>query len=163
MAFKYRTQGYPDYKEQAIFRLTQVIRSKLIRNEDFVLELNLGFPEHYDYVLSAKKFNSNNSLHLILFHTDDLGMCIERARFRYESGRHYVKPETIQAMYANTIPLLKTNFEEVDSVQFIDVSRDGPALVAAYERLENKLELLESKCKWFYDEVYPFLSSHEAS
>ena len=46
MAFKYRSQGYPDYKEQAIHRLTQTIRTKLIRNEDFALELNLGYPEH---------------------------------------------------------------------------------------------------------------------
>ncbi len=163
MAFKYRTQGYPDYKEQAIHRLTQIIRTKLIGNEDFALELNLGYSEHYEYVLSAKKFNAANSLHLILFHTDDLEMCIERAKLRFETGRHYVKPDTIREMHSNTIPLLEAHFDQIDSIQFINANSEGLGLVSVYDRQKNSLKLLEPKCPWFYDEVYPFITARMSS
>ena len=96
MAFKYRAQGYPDYKEHAIQRFTQAIRTKLIRNDDTALELNLGYQEHYDYILSAKKFRSDNTLHVILFYTDDVDICLDRAKARFDNGRHLVKPDTPQ-------------------------------------------------------------------
>jgi predicted ABC-type ATPase len=133
MAFKYRAQGYPDYKEQAIHRLTQIIRTKLIRNEDFALELNLGYPEHYDYILSAKKFRHDNSLHVILYYTDDLEMCIERAKLRFEGGRHLVKPETIREMYANTLPLLQANWAQMNSIYFVDVDNTKVNTIATYD------------------------------
>lgn len=158
MAFKYRTQGYPDYKEQAIHRLTQVIRTKLIRNEDFALELNLGYPEHYDYILSAKKFRAENALHVILFYTNDLEMCIERAKLRFESGRHFVKPETIREMYANTLPLLQSNLEQIDSVYFINADQQRARVVASYDRLNKNLKLIDSQCTWFNEKVRQFFT-----
>ena len=158
MAFKYRTRGYPDYKEQAIHRLTQVIRTKLIRNEDFALELNLGYPEHYDYILSAKKFRDENSLHIILFYTDDLEICIERARLRFEAGRHLVKPEIIREMYANTLPLLQSNLEQIDSIRFINADKERATVVASYDCLNKNLKLINSHCSWFYEKVHPFIT-----
>ena len=159
MAFKYRTQGYPDYKEQAIHRLTQTIRTKLIRNEDFALELNLGYPEHYDYILSAKKFREENTLHVVLYYSDDLEICIERAKLRFESGRHLVRPETIREMYANTIPLLQANLAQIDSLSFVDSGGGQARPIATYDRLKNKLELIESKCAWFHEKVYPIINT----
>ncbi len=158
MAFKYRTQGYPDYKEQTIHRLTQVIRNKLIRKEDFALELNLGYPEHYDYILSAKKFREENLLHVILFYPDDLEMCIERAKLRFESGRHLVKPETIRERYATTLPLLQSNLEQIDSIYFIDADEEQVRPIAIFDRLKDKLEITEHKCTWFNEKVYPIIN-----
>jgi|SRR6185503_6052618 len=159
MAFKYRTQGYPDYKEQAIQRFTQAIRSKLIRNEDITLELNLGYPEHYDYILSAKKFRSDNSLHIVLFYTDELELCLKRAKTRFESGRHFVKPETIREMYENTLPLFQQHFDQMGSAYFVNVTKLEFGPVASYDRISDKLQLINSKCAWFNEKVYPFISS----
>jgi predicted ABC-type ATPase len=150
--------AYPDYKEQAIHRLTQTIRTKLIRNEDFALELNLGYPEHYDYVLSAKKFRDENTLHVILYYTDDLEICIERAKLRFESGRHLVKPETIREMYVNTIPLLQANLGQIDSLSFVDGGSGQARPIATYDCLKNKLALLDSECAWFNEKVYPIIN-----
>jgi predicted ABC-type ATPase len=158
MAFKYRTQGYPDYKEHAIHRFTQAIRTKLIRNEDIALELNLGYPEHYDYILSAKKFNSDNLLHIILFYTDDLQVCVERAKFRFESGRHLVTPETIREMYSNTLPLLHSNLKHIDSINFIDAGGAEPMPIAVYDHLKNELQIKEKECAWFNENVCPFIN-----
>jgi len=157
MRFKYREQGYPDFNEQAIHRVSEIIRTKLIRNEDFAFELNLGFAEHYDYVLSAKKFNSGNSLNVILFHTDNLEMCLKRAAIRYESGRHLVKPETVKEMYKNTIPLLKSNFTEIDNLAIINVKAHDLSVVAQYSKAKKALKLLDDQCSWFNEELLPFV------
>ena len=158
MAFKYRTQGYPDYKEHAIQRFTQAIRTKLIRNDDIALELNLGYQEHYDYILSAKKFRSDNALHLILFYTDDVNICLDRAKARFESGRHLVKPDTIREMYDNTLPLLQQYFGQIASVYFVNVTQFEISLAAFYDRLENKLKIVDAQCTWFNEKVHPFIS-----
>jgi predicted ABC-type ATPase len=155
--FKYRELGYRDYKEHAIQRVAQTIRTKLIRNEDFAYELNLGFPEHYDYVISAKKFNTENVFNVILYFTDDLELCLDRAKLRHDAGRHLVKPETVVEMYRNTIPLLKENFEYIDSLTLIDISFDSVAIIAKYDKAEKLLYLFDDKCQWFNNELYPFI------
>ena len=155
--FKYQELGYPDFREHAIHRVDQTIRTKLIRNEDFAYELNLGFPEHYDYVNSFKKFNSDNILNVILYFTDDLELCLDRAKLRHEAGRHLVKPETVVTMYRQTIPLLKENFNRIDSLTLIDTSTEKVSLVAKYDREENKLYLFNDKCRWFNDELQSFI------
>lgn len=104
---KYKEKGFPDYNGYAMTRVRNIIRHKLIRNGDFALELNLGFAHQYEVALSAKKFSQENKLNIILFYTDSLQFCLDRARERHISGLHLVKPEIIQQMYFNTIPLLK--------------------------------------------------------
>lgn len=157
MRFKYRERGYPDYKEQAIHRVTQAIRNKLISNEDFAFELNLGYEEHYEYVISAKQFSAENSLNVILFHSDDLDLCLNRARLRHESGRHLVKPETIRTMYANTLPLLKANFGAIDLLTLVNVEADAISAIAVYDKKANKLVIREHPAKWFNNDLYPFI------
>jgi predicted ABC-type ATPase len=158
MAFKYRAQGYPDFKEHAIQRFTQAIRSKLIRNEDIALELNLGYPEHYDYILSAKKFRTDNTLHVILFYTDEIDLCLNRAKARFEGGRHLVKPETIREMYDNTLPLLKQHLEQIASVYFVNVTKFEVSLVAFYDCVDDKLQMVEQDCAWFNEKVRQFFT-----
>lgn len=51
----------------------------------------------------------SNRIEIVLFHTDDLQLCLERARERHEEGLHLVPAETVSEMYYNTIPLLKGN------------------------------------------------------
>jgi predicted ABC-type ATPase len=58
MRLKYKEKGFVDYNEYSIHRVAELIKGKLIRNEDFALELNLGFQHQYDYVFSAKRFNT---------------------------------------------------------------------------------------------------------
>jgi len=147
MRFKYREQGFPDYNEHAIQRVSNIIRSKLIRNQDFAYELNLGYPEHYDYVLSAKRFNNENKLHVILFHTDDLEMCLERARLRFESGRHLVKPDTIREMFTNTLPLLKKNFDSIDHLMLVNTDNNYVYTVAEYRKADKALNIIDNNCK----------------
>jgi predicted ABC-type ATPase len=159
MRFKYREQGYPDYNEHAIQRVSNIIRSKLIRNEDFAYELNLGFPEHYDYILSAKRFNNENKLHVVLFHTDDLNICLERARLRFENGRHLVKPDTVREMFANTLPLLKKNFDSIDHLVLINADNNYIHTVAEYQKDDKSLNIVDNNCKWFKEDLAPFIYS----
>jgi predicted ABC-type ATPase len=135
MRFKYKAQGYADYNEYSIHRIRDTVRWNLIKDNDFALELNLGFKHQFEYTLSLKRLNFDNKLHIILFFTDDVDLCKRRAKKRYESGRHLVEPETIDEMYANTLPLLKANFEAVDHLILLDANRhDELNPVAEYDK-----------------------------
>jgi predicted ABC-type ATPase len=119
-AYQYKKNGFVDYKELGIMSGNQQIRSNLFAKESFALELNLGFESHYDYLKSMANFDPSNNVHLILFFTDSLDLCLKRASIRYESGGHLVKPEIVKEMYDNTIPLLKENISLFKSMIFIN-------------------------------------------
>ncbi|WP_291038151.1 hypothetical protein [Dyadobacter sp. 50-39] len=71
-----------------------------IRNaHDFALELNLGYLSHYDYLRSLAVSRSDVNVHLILFFTDNVELCLLRAKVRHQSGGHLVEPHVIQSMY----------------------------------------------------------------
>ena len=70
-------------------------------------------------------FDPNNKVHLILFFTDSLDLCLRRADIRHKSGGHLVKPEIVTEMYENTIPLLKNNFSLFKSMRFVDITNDN--------------------------------------
>jgi predicted ABC-type ATPase len=158
MRFRYKAKGYADYNEYSIFRVREIIRRKLIRNEDVALELNLGFPHQYEYALAAKKFNKENQLNVILFFTDSLQLCLDRAKIRHDSGRHLVTPEIIIEMYNNTIPLLKANFGSIDNLRLIDATRQNDFLtVAEYNKEAKTLELRGQNPDWFKNDLRPFI------
>ncbi|HWZ05084.1 MAG TPA: hypothetical protein VNX40_15815 [Mucilaginibacter sp.] len=158
MRFKYKAKGFADYNEYSIYRVREIIRRKLIRNEDIALELNLGFPHQYEYALAAKKFNNENQLNVILFFTDSLQLCLDRAKIRHESGLHLVKPETITEMYNNTLPLLKANFDSIDNLSLIDASRKNDFFtVAEYSKAAKKLELRGQNPDWFKNDLRSFI------
>ncbi|MDQ1085614.1 hypothetical protein [Siphonobacter sp. SORGH_AS_1065] len=100
----------------------QKIRNHLFSGEDFALELNLGFQSHYDYLNSIAAFDRSNLIHLLLFFTNDIQLCLDRANLRFLSGGHEVKPDIIQEMYAATIPLFQTYQDIFSSVLFINVN-----------------------------------------
>jgi predicted ABC-type ATPase len=161
MRFRYKAKGFADYNEYSIYRVREIIRRKLIHNEDIALELNLGFPHQYDYALAAKKFNNENQLNVILFFTDSLQLCLDRADIRFESGLHLVKPEIITEMYNNTIPLLKANFGSIDNLRLIDATRQNDFLtVAEYNKDAKKLEPRGQNPDWFKNDLRPFIEQY---
>jgi predicted ABC-type ATPase len=161
MRFRYKAKGFADYNEYSIYRVRDIIRRKLVRNEDIALELNLGYSHQYEYVLSAKKFNNENKLNIILFFTDSLQLCLDRAKIRHQNGLHLVLPETITEMYNNTIPLLKTNFDSIDSLSLIDASRKNDFFtVAEYSKASKKMELRGQNPDWFKNDLRPFIEQY---
>lgn len=50
---------------------------------DFALELNLGYESHYDYVKSLATSSKRIRIHLILFFTDNVELCLLRAKVRH--------------------------------------------------------------------------------
>jgi predicted ABC-type ATPase len=158
MRFRYKAKGYADYNEYSVYRVRDIIKRKLIRNEDIALELNLGYPHQYEYALATKRFNVDNKLNVILFFTDTLQLCIDRARIRHESGLHLVKPETITEMYNNTLPLLKANFNSVDNLSLIDANENNDFFtIANYNKIDRRLESRDHNCDWFANDLKPFI------
>ena len=158
MRFRYKAKGFADYNEYSIYRVREIIKRKLIRNEDFALELNLGYPHQYEYVLSAKRFNNENKLNIILFFTDSLQLCLDRAKIRHQNGLHLVLPETITEMYNNTLPLLKDNFEFIDKLSLVNTTRQNDFFtVADYDKTANQFHIRNQSPDWFKNDLKPFL------
>jgi predicted ABC-type ATPase len=129
-AYQYKKEGFADYKELGIMSGNEQIRSNLFARQSFALELNLGFQSHYDYLNSMANFDPSNQVHLILFFTDSLDLCLTRADIRHKSGGHLVKPEVVTEMYENTIPLLKENISLFKSMRFINITNENISKVA---------------------------------
>ena len=121
-AYHYRKEGFGDYKQLATLSSNQNIKSHLFEKQDFALELNLGFESHYDYLKSIAYFNPENRIHLILYYTDFIGLCLKRADIRHKNGGHLVESTIIKEMYENTIPLFKSNISLFSTIGFMDVS-----------------------------------------
>lgn len=123
-AYQYKKRGFSDYQDLASLATTQRIREFLFKRSDFALELNLGFPSHYTYLKSIASFDWSNSIHLLLFFTDDLNLCIDRAKVRYLSGGHEVKQEVIEEMYNDTILLFEQNKSLFTNVRLVNITYD---------------------------------------
>ena len=140
IAHRYKEQGFQDYKDIGNIRYQDMVRRSLVSGKDFAIELNLGFQSHYDFVRRIKAFNSENIFHIILYYTDDITICLNRAAERHTAGLHLVSPDTITEMYRNTFSLLMANFKIADEITFIDVRPfDEPS---ACGRWMNPLETI---------------------
>jgi len=85
IAQRYREQGFKDYKDIGNLRFNDLVKKELFAGSDFGIEINLGFQSHYDFVKSVKNFNpQRNTVKVVLFHTDDIDLCFQRARIRPE-------------------------------------------------------------------------------
>lgn len=158
MRLKYKEKGFADYNEYSIFRVRDIIRQKLIGDEDFALELNLGFAHQYEYAVAAKKFRHNNKLHVILFYSDSLRLCLDRAKLRHESGLHLVRPEIVMKMYDNTIPLFKHHFDAVDHATMVNADANNKfSLVAIYNKSTKQLVIHDPDPKWFRNDLRLFI------
>ena len=85
----------------------------------------MGFSSHYDYLKSIAYFDRANKIHLLLFFTDDLNLCIDRAKIRYLSGGHEVKQAIIEEMYANTLLLFRQHKDLFATVRLVDITDRG--------------------------------------
>lgn len=121
-AYHYRKEGFADYQHLATIKSNQQIREYLFSSQDFALELNLGFQSHYDYLSSIVQFDPSNRIHLILYFTDSVEICVLRAKLLYKNGGHLVRSEIVREMYDNTIPLLQKYLAIFHSLRFIDSS-----------------------------------------
>lgn len=130
---RYRQEGLSDYWEVGNRVYEYLLHRALVSRKDFALELNLGFQSHYDHLIKVKSYSLSNRIEVVLFHTDDLQLCLDRARIRHENGLHLVEPETVREMYRNTIPLLKKNMGLVSALSCVDVKRAGPGKRACLE------------------------------
>lgn len=124
-AYQYKKNGFSDYQDLASLSTNQRIKDSLFGKEDFALELNLGFQSHYDYLKSIASFDRTNKIQLLLFFTDNIDLCLNRAKARHVSGGHEVKPEVIMEMYNSTIPLFKQNETLFSTVRLIDVTSEA--------------------------------------
>jgi predicted ABC-type ATPase len=123
--YKYKKEGFNDYKELGVLIGNEQIKEFLFQNKDFALELNLGFQSHYDYLRSIYNFDIKNKIHLILFFSDSLELCQLRAKIRFQKGGHLVEPSIVQEMYEQTFVLLNTNKHLFYSMNFIDVTNEN--------------------------------------
>lgn len=158
MLIAIKPKGFSDYKDIGNLRFNELVRKELFKGEDFVIELNLGYQNHYDFITSTKNFNTDNTIDVVLFHTDTISLCLQRAERRYQSGLHLVKPDTIQEMYQNTIPLLMANFPLVSTLVAVNVTpEDLPKICLEYSKSENTLILEDQQPKWIEDNLLNFL------
>jgi predicted ABC-type ATPase len=88
--YKYKKEGFKDYKELGVLIGNEKIKELLFKKKDFALELNLGFQSHYDYLKSIANVNPRIEIHLPLFFTDNVDLCLLRAKTRYQNGSHLV-------------------------------------------------------------------------
>jgi predicted ABC-type ATPase len=158
IANRYKTQGFSDYKDIGNLKFNELVKKELFSGKHFGIELNLGFETHYDFVQSLKIFNSDNTIEIILFFTDDISLCYQRAELRYRSGLHYVESEIIKEMYENTIPLLHTHFSMINSLIAVNVtSQDIPKICLKYSSADQQLIVAESLPDWAEKPIKEFV------
>jgi predicted ABC-type ATPase len=139
------------------------VLQNLIKAKDFALELNLGFEHQYNYALSMKRFSNEVKLNVILFFTDHVQLCQDRAIQRFKKGLHLVKPDIIEQMYHNTIPLLKANFHAIDRLIMLDATEDNDVLLQGiYSKAAEQIKVFNKSADWFGNDVLPFIKEQLA-
>jgi len=160
---RYRIKGYADYNEYSLQKVRATVLQNLIKEKDFALELNLGFEHQYSYALAMKRFSNEVKLDVILFFTDHLQLCQDRAIERFTKGLHLVKPDVIEQMYNNTIPLLKTNFQAIDRLIMLDARKSNEvSLQGIYSKAAENIKVFDKGAVWFRDDVLPFIKEQLA-
>lgn len=158
IASRYKAQGFADYKDIGNIKFNNLVKKQLFAGNDFAIELNLGFESHYDFVKSIKGFNSDNTIEVILFFTDDIKLCYQRAEQRHLEGLHYVSPETIKEMYENTMPLLHAHFSMFSSLIAVNVSGDDvPEICLKFTAADRELISAKNLPDWAEQSIKQFL------
>ena len=130
--YKYKEEV--DYEELANLKANNFILEQLKDKIDFGIELNLGFDSHYELLRFIKKEYPFYQIEVILFHTDTIEICLDRALSREKFGGHKVDFDIIQKMYENTLPLLKKNAQLIRRVQLINVDFELIKMVYSTEK-----------------------------
>jgi predicted ABC-type ATPase len=130
-----------DYEELSNLKANEFILKQLELNNDFGVELNLGFDNHYELLRFIKKKYPHYEIEVVLFHTDNIQICIDRAILREKFGGHRVEIHVIEQMYKNMIPLLQNNADLVHQVQLINVEVDRFRMVYPKNKKNISIEL----------------------
>ncbi len=158
----YKNNGNADYKFLANAKYRSLLSHCLFSKLDFAIELNLGFQEHYDHLRSIKNFDLNNDIIVVLFHTDDVELCVSRAKTRYLYGGHHVDEQIIRQMHHNVCDLLRKNRTLLSGVRMVNASSDGINEVSLEYDFKNKKSLptlpLPNWIKREFKELIPDLS-----
>lgn len=157
---RYREQGFMDYKDIGNMRFQDMLLLELVSNKDFSIELNLGFQSLYDLLKNIKAFNPENRIEVILFHTDDIDVCLARAEKRHKEGLHLVPPETVREMYHNTLPLLQENLHLINNLTAINVTKTdfSPEFKMRYDLDLSRVRRAEVLPQWIQKELTQFLN-----
>lgn len=123
-----------DYEELSNLKANEFILRQLESNNDFGVELNLGFDNHYELLRFINKKHPHYEIEVVLFHTDNIQICIDRANLREKYGGHRVEIQIIEQMYKNMIFLLQNNANLIHQVRLIDVEVDRFRLVYSKEK-----------------------------
>ena len=148
----YRYKEEDDYEDLANLKANNFILEQLAKKNKFGIELNLGFDSHYELLRFIKREHSYYQIEVILFYTNNIKICFERASLREESGGHHVEPDIIQRMYENTLPLIKKNARFIHGIQLINV--DFKSIEMVYSSEKDSIFLSESLPNWV-DELSP--------
>lgn len=150
--------NYQLYEHVAISKFLNRVNEELSNERDIALELTMGKLHHYEFATQLKRDYPATRLNLILFFTDDLEQCKQRASARFKDGGHEVKPEMLEMIYNSTLPLLKNHFSAIDKLTLVDVATNGkPELIGTFDRDKRVLSSSPNKASWFNEQLRPFL------
>ena len=142
--YKYKEEV--DYEDLANLKANNFILEQLTKKNNFGIELNLGFDSHYELLRFIKREHSHYQIEVILFYTNNIKICLNRASLREESGGHHVDFDIIQRMYENTLPLIKKNAHLIHGIQLINV--DFKSIEMLYSKEKESLFSLETLPNW---------------
>ncbi len=77
----------------------------------------------------------------MLFHTDNIQICIDRAILREKFGGYRVEIHVIEQMYKNMIPLLQNNVNLIYQVQLVNVEIDRLRMIYPKNKKNIPFEL----------------------
>ncbi len=151
IALRYKNAGAVNFQKIASQKANEFLTEKLHQGLDFGLELNLGYPNHYDVIRELRQRDPLRSITLIIFYTDNVQLCLDRALARQQAGGHSVEPSVIRDMYVNTFPLLSVNQHLIDRLQLIDVNSASTELIYSRRFSSDKPEFVHPELPaWFW-------------
>ncbi len=129
VAVQLRNQGEKEFEELAFEQLRADAYRSCEQQIDFGIELNLGLQIPHYSLINHWRDKYNYSVHVLLFFTDTLSICIDRADQRSKSKGLFVAETIIKQMYDSTLPLLRKNISCISHLQLIDVTYNSEELV----------------------------------
>jgi predicted ABC-type ATPase len=129
--YKYKEEV--DYEDLANLKANSFVLEQLTEKNNFGIELNLGFDSHYELLRFIKREHSHYQIEIVLFYTDNIEICFDRALLREKFGGYHVDSDIILKMYENTIPLIKNNVHLIHGIQLINVDFESIELVYSKE------------------------------
>ncbi|MFN3490029.1 MAG: hypothetical protein ACK4YV_12890 [Emticicia sp.] len=147
----YKAKGEDNYEDLSNLKANEFIQQKLSNNEDFGVEINLGYDNHYELLRYVKSKFPQYETTICMFFTNDLDLCLNRAIIREKSGGHSVSEKVIREMYANTLDLLQKNTHLVNNLMLVDISYNTIDLVFELNPKANRLFINSELPTWLLE------------